>query len=391
MGKHSNEIELVRGTLEGVRSLAVGECAISGVIDDANRSARSQSEQRLSVILPRSSVRELSDYFVSTIHHGVDASSQSGTDWPLEAVLEELCSLPRSVALGVKSTELQVCILNCAEPLEKFGEQTEPGSNLLFLDPSALKRAADGNASIEIRVFDRHSTAWTRFVDDLAAVSGADIYMKLFIAGGNASVNGWHRDKSDVLVTMLNGFKRFEVATAESKDASPNCEVDVSLAPGEVLLMPRSRLHNATPVHGISTLLSVGIMRHADWVYRGLQPTHLGLNQVPTPEIYRLALKAHSPRGKTVHRKSDAKLISRLPGGMGLLERHGPSCLVAMAGKVWRISALNLDLLCRIHSREGTTVQELTQFTGRDVSSCDHISNALIEAGVVAELQPSVS
>src|SRR5260221_702351 len=152
----------------------------------------------------------------------------------------------------------------------------------MLFSPARLEAALADGLSLGLRQFDRQFPEWEPVVDDIATVAQADVFTKLFVTGGKESVTDWHRDQSDVVATMLSGRKRFEVAPVQARDGEPpETEVGADLEPGVALLLPRSRLHCATPLGETSVLLSIGIMRQADWGFRSVAPTHLGLDSPP--------------------------------------------------------------------------------------------------------------
>ncbi len=376
--QHSHE-----GPLDRIRIQPDEATSLARIIAAANESARAKARSRLRAHFPDAAISALATYFPSPQVFRREDRAQ-GKHWPLQRLIDAFCTRTHDFQIGEKAKGMQICVLPGRDPitLEMLGVPVEPDSSLCRPDPKGLLAAAAANASIEVRVFDRHLDAWAATADDIAAVSGADVFMKLFIAGGERSVNDWHRDTSDVLVTILDGRKRFEVGTNESTDEAPVDEVDAVLGPGDVLLLPRARLHNATPVGEVSALLSIGLMRMADWTYRSVSPTHLGLVNPISPRLYRLALLAHSaPNREAV--SGEERLVSRIPGGLGLVREGGEVITFLACGRIWKSTQDIVEQLSRYHASDGLTPIQLAQSTGRDREDCLAVANELARAGLI--------
>ncbi|MGH3328109.1 MAG: JmjC domain-containing protein [Streptomycetales bacterium] len=370
-----------------------GRAAAAPVTDDgplarevaaANAAAVAHSRTRLSARLPGDALAAADRYF--------ERPSVAG--WPPQArpalAADELfrlvCATPRSATVRDKADGLQIELRSLDETfeLEDLGHRVEPDSDVLMLSSMRLAAAAARNTSIELRQFDRQCPSWAPFADDLAAVTGADVYLKLFIADGNRSVNGWHRDSSDVLVTMLHGEKRFATADAEAgePDTDPEPEVDALLRPGDALRLPRSMLHCATPSGGLSALLSMGLMRVADWPYRQIPPIHLGFRDYPrSAAAYRLCLRPHTPAATA---KGEGRpLRSRAPGGIALLDTRGEQARVVTAGTVYEASTAEVRVLATVHGGNGLAEAEVAARTGLPVAQCAGAMEALVRQGLL--------
>jgi len=357
---------------------------IERVVDEANRRAVQSAKNRIALRLPKAAVDSLEDYFVAPAVYEWPAAVEARPRSSILSLLRELCSKVHSVAFNSKARGLQIGVLGGETTLDPkcFGDEAEPGSDLFVLSAEALLAAAKANASVEIRLFDRQIVSWADLADDLATVAGADIFMKAFVAGGHKSVNRWHRDTSDVLVTMLDGKKRFEVGTFDSPDHSPIDELDVTLAPGDALLLPRSRLHNVTPAGEVSALLSIGLMRYGDWSYRGATPSHLGLTNPRSVLQYRLALRPHVPASFTTV-ETTTVCQTRMPGGIGVIEQVGEKLRFVAAGKMFETTTDVLRCLSVIHGSGGTTVDEVAAQCGRSPVRCARLIRDLVAVGLV--------
>lgn len=352
-------------------------------VSNANRAAVQHALHRLESRLPSAALTDLHAYFSAAAFHPWPSEHARPRVGALE-LLKELCSNVQSIAVGRKAQGLQIGFLRPGAEIDPatLGTQVEPASDLYLLSPYAIWEAAAANASVEVRVFDRKLTEWAWPADDLAAVSGADIFMKLFVAGGEQSVNGWHRDFSDVLVTVLDGSKRFQVGTVDSPDEHPVIETDVVLEPGDALLLPRFRLHNAIPTGEVSALLSIGIMRYGDWSFRGASPSHLGLGSPRSPLSYRRALHPHvSPYWGAFAAHDCCR--TRIPGGIGILEHHDETVKLMAAGQVLEAPAEVVRLLAKVHGADGITVSQLAAESGQPASWCGTLLTEFANLGLI--------
>jgi len=348
----------------------------------ANARALEMARGRLGRRFPAAMLSALNAYFAQPAVHVQGDEQTLAREWTTQKLLEDICARPQAVVFGKKSQGLQVNVIGQTIRKDLLGVQIEPESDIYYLEPEAIISAAEVNASVEVRLFDRQCTSWGQVADDIAAVSGADIFMKLFVAGGEASVNGWHRDASDVLVTILDGSKRFQVATAESADEAPVCEIDAVLRPGDALLLPRSRLHNATPTREVSALLSIGLMRHADWFYRGSSPTHLGLMNPGQVRLYRLSLRPHvSPTwGKP---GEDLPCRSRMVGGIGIVSREDDKVVFAAQGQIWEAEADIVTVVALILGSDGVSPAQMSRHIQRPTPWCLDAANKFADFGLI--------
>jgi hypothetical protein len=372
--------------LEGLKIASRSSSRLAELVDNANMSARESAAKRLRALIPVTAIEALPRYFEHSMHYEATCCGNAAENrWTTDRLVHRLCMRPQTLVVGKKAQGLQIGISGngiVGNPTV-FGMQVEPDSDVFLLDPSSIFAAAMQNASVEVRLLDRHNSDWASVADDIVAVSGADVFLKLFVAGGAVSVNDWHRDASDVLAVLLDGTKLFEVASADSTDHSRSITVSALMRPGDTLLLPRGRLHKATPTGEISSLLSIGLMRCGDWFYRGAPPTHLGLNNPRSPLLYRLMLHPRSPptwgpgrdRLRTLYR-------SRIPGGIGLTESGGPGLRFLAGGKLWASDTDALELLAEIHRGDGISSDELSEVTGRDKASCAALAEDAVEAGL---------
>jgi hypothetical protein len=363
-------------------------------VADAVATAVDNARARLASRLPHDALDSLGQYFSAPTVHAWNAGERPElADADLFA---ELCALPRSVTVRDKAAGLQLELRTLDEEfeVEALGDPVEPGSDVLMLSPTRLTAAAAKNTSIELRQFDRQCVDWAPFADDLATVTGADVFLKLFVADGNRSVNGWHRDASDVLVTLLHGAKRFAVATSEPEepDAEPKPVVDVVLRAGDLLRLPRAMLHCATPDGDLSALLSMGLMRVADWPLRQVPPTHLGFHEYPrSAGVYQLCLRAHVPPTPSANwDPTTATLRTRIPGGISILEIHSDEVSFIAAGSVYEANEQTIRILGRIHTTDGISAAELAGAIGIPEPVCISVINEFLEHGLVRAQAPTM-
>ncbi len=301
-------------------------------------------------------------------------------------LLADVCSSPRTVAVGEKAAGLQVELRSPdgAVGREDLGDPIEPGADVLQLVPDRVRTAALRNASVEVRQFDRQCPSWGPLADDVAAVSGADLFVKLFMAGGERSVNGWHRDGSDVVAMVLVGSKRFSVAE-QNDDEGVRPVVDEVLHPGDAVLLPRGRPHCATPTEDFSALLSLGLMRVGDWPYRQVPPTHLGFRNYPrSAETYRLCLRPHSAATpEAASEPAGRELRTRLPGGIAVVDGDRDVVTFVAAGSVYVGEERALRLLAAVHAHDSLLAEQAAGFVGLSVADCLPALSSLIDAGLV--------
>jgi hypothetical protein len=268
----------------------------------------------------------------------------------LDEVLASLGGRARSIATGRKAAGLEVELRSPGEPptAASVGAPVEPGTDVVLPDPARLLDLAEGGASVEVRLLDRQCPEWAPLADDLVTVTGADVFMKLFVSGGGESVNGWHTDGSDVLVTVPWGAKGFAVQRPER---SGEVVVDATLRPGDGLRLPRSWAHCATSADEVSMLVSIGLMRAGDWPYRQIPPTHLGFAGYPrSVDAYRAALRSHTPPTSALRQRGDDEWFrTRAPGGIQVVDEDGGGARLVAGGQLYRASEQVVRVLATIH------------------------------------------
>lgn len=367
--------------------LAAPGTALVNEVASACAAAVARVRRRLSGCLSESALDAADQYFEKpgVCEWGDTARPEIGPD----ELFATICGSPRSATVTGKAAGLQIELRSLDEEfeLEALGDQIEPGSDVLMLSPQRLAAAAARNTSIELRQFDRQCISWAAFADDVGAVTAADVYLKLFLADGNRSVNGWHRDASDVLVTTIAGAKRFAVADVPpgAPEDSPVPVVDTVLRPGDALRLPRSMLHCATPQEGLSALLSMGLMRAADWPYRQTPPVHLGFPDYPrSTAVYRLCLRSHVPptRGDLVD-DPQALLRTRIPGGLAVSQSHGSDSTFVAAGTLFEANNAVLRTLAIVHGSDGISVENLATATDASLKQCRETARLLVRHGLV--------
>jgi hypothetical protein len=148
--------------------------------------------------------------------------------------------VPRAMASGSRPKGLEMVVKSVDKSVraKDLGVPVELDSDSYMLDPCLLKECVAAGGSVELRQFDRLCPKWAEVADDMAMVSGADVYLKLFLAGGGWSANGWHNDSTDVLSTTLFGSKRFQISPPS--DASV-ASVDHTIEPGDTVRAPWHR------------------------------------------------------------------------------------------------------------------------------------------------------
>jgi hypothetical protein len=277
------------------------------------------------------------------------------------------------------------------------GEQRpDPGSDVSLFSPTR-RAAATPKGAIELCQFDRQYPRWAPFADDVAAVTGADVVLKLLVAGGERKTgrkrpaNGaptpesWRRDGSDVLITVIEGAERFAVASTEPPDAEPEPELDTVLRAGDTLRLPRAMLHTAHPDAGGSALLSITLRRVTDWSLRRATPSHLGFHDYPRSlKEYRLCLRPHVPATPSGGWDPAVSLLrTRIPGGLAVLGISGSEVTFVAAGSVFRAGKPLLRLLNCIHAADGILMAEVVDATGVSSSTVRSAVEVLLRSGLI--------
>jgi hypothetical protein len=336
---------------------------------EAQAAARQAAATRLGAWLPAAAVARLDGYFAESEVHQAPARPAGGGPpaFVLEEFLARLCATPRAVhgAGAANAAEVELRTLDGSSDGTRFGAQTEPDAVRVLFSPARLRAALDDGLSLGVRQFDRQFPEWTPWIDDIATVAGADVFTKLFLAGGQESVTDWHRDQSDVVVTMLGGAKRFQVAPITAGD-EPEVELDATLTPGTALLLPRARAHCATPTGATSALLSIGVMRQGDWAFRAVPPTHLGLASYPrSTAAYRTMLRPHLPVAPPPTAvAADQRWRSRAPGGVVVLDEDDGRITFAAIGSRHAASEPTLRVLLSVCGAGVRTTAEVADDVG---------------------------
>lgn len=271
-------------------------------------------------------------------------------------------------------------------PGERFGNRLEPDADTFQMDIHRVRRALAEGVTLGIRQFDRWSPTLASLMDDIVAVSGADVFTKLFISAGTTSVTGWHSDRQDVIALMLWGSKRFQLGDWDTPEGGPASRVvlDEVLAPRDCLLFPEGHPHQAVPLGNDSGLLSIALLRHHNWISRDQVPTHLGVAEFPPSEVtYRRLLRSRLPLAAEPVRLADStQLRTRVPGGVELLGT-APDGQVAFAaaGGVFAASPDTMGLLATVHASFPITLGEAARSGDRE-AAVDR-GRSLVETGMV--------
>lgn len=290
-------------------------------------------------------------------------------------------------------------------------QRPEPGADVLLLSPGRRAAVASAKQAIELRQFDRQCPRWAPFADDVATVTGADVVLKLLVADGDPKIpvtppgpgplptngerkpEGWRRDRSDVLITVIDGAERFAVASTEPPDAEPEPELDTVLRAGDTLRLPRTMLHTARPDAGGSALLSMKLRRVTDWSLRQAAPSHLGFRDYPrSMREYRLCLRSHVPATPTAAAVGDPATVllrTRIPGGLAVLGVCGSEVTFVAAGSVFRAGKPVLRVLAGIHAADGILLSDVATVTGVSARTTGSAVDALVRRGLVRVDHPA--
>jgi len=352
-------------------------------LDEANGGAQQAAAVRLRRMYPSRCIGALGAYFIDANVSSPDLGQVPHCD--VDSLLSDLCRLPRPMAetlptgrdLVAKSEEgLGV------NPLS-LGCQMELDSRHIQLSPSRVAKFVASGGSLEIRQFDRTCLEWAGVADDVARLSKADVYLKLFLAGGSRSVNGRHHDATDVLATTLFGSKVFEIWTdplppegLPSRSGTVEC--------GGAAMVPRGADHRVTPKGETSALLSAGLMRIGDWIYRGAIPAHLGWKSYPTSAVdYALSLRSHLPNApwRPGHGQGGS-LESRSVGGLHVNHVVGDDVTWSACGATYTMGSDLWHWLLRVHRDGQVPIKELNALNDMSLQGLRFLS----EEGVVAHV-----
>ncbi|MFJ5123414.1 JmjC domain-containing protein [Kitasatospora sp. NPDC088548] len=272
-------------------------------------------------------------------------------------------------------------------PGERFGNRLEPDSDTFQMDIHRVRRALTEGITLGIRQFDRCIPSLAELVDDIIAVSGADVFTKLFVSAGSTSITGWHSDRQDVIAFMLWGSKRFQLGDWDTPEGGPPSQVvlDEVLHEGDCLLFPEGHPHQAVPLGEDSGLLSIALLRRHNWISRDQVPIHLGAAEFPpSDEAYRKLLRARTgPSAEPVPSTKVGRVRSLIPGGVELLGSASSGEIVfAAAGGVFGASTQAVALLADLHADSPTTVHAAKSDPAERADST--IAASLIEAGLIA-------
>ncbi|MCX4529317.1 cupin domain-containing protein [Streptomyces sp. NBC_01551] len=271
-------------------------------------------------------------------------------------------------------------------PGERFGNRLEPDSDTFQMDIHRVRRALNEGVTLGIRQFDRWSPALASLMDDIVAVSGADVFTKLFISAGATSVTGWHSDRQDVIALMLWGSKRFQLGDWDTPEGGPASRIvlDEVLKPGDCLLFPEGHPHQAVPLGDDSGLLSIALLRRHNWISRDQVPTHLGVSEFPPSEVtYRRLLRSRLPLAtESPHLADSTQLRTRIPGGVELLgSTPDGQVAFAAAGGVFAASPDTTALLASVHASFPVTLGEVP--LSGDPEAAAQQTRSLVEMGLV--------
>ncbi|MER6447235.1 hypothetical protein DEJ51_29245 [Streptomyces venezuelae] len=275
-------------------------------------------------------------------------------------------------------------------PGEHFGNQLEPDSDTFQMDIHRVRRALESGVTLGVRQFDRWYGALAALMDDVVAVSGADVFTKLFISAGTTSVTGWHSDRQDVIALMLWGSKRFQLGSWDTPEGGPASRIvlDEVLKPGDCLLFPEGHPHQAVPLGDDSGLLSIALLRHHNWISRNQVPAHLGVAEFPPNEgTYRRLLRSRLPLAADPVQPTDGThLRTRIPGGIELLGTTPDGRVAfAAAGGVFAADPGTVGLLAAVHMSFPVGLAEAAARSGERQASVERC-RSLIEAGLVIAL-----
>lgn len=354
-----------------------------------NKEARDHAETRLSRLFPPASLDAIGGYFQNKgLFRRVSSPSVEHRNYGiLEALLDDITSVPSIFSTSATdSLNLKIWYPPGQSSFKML--PLEAGSSAIMANPVEMYTMIKYGASVEVRQMDRHLIQFTPVVDDVAALTRADVYAKLFLAGGSTSANGSHSDNTDVLALLLAGEKYFWVQSPESGAIGRN---DASLRPGDAVRVPRGWRHLVVPSGAPSALLSFGLMRIGDWAFRGSVPSHLGYSGYPTSAMsYSVALRSHIPQ-RSLAGDGENCLFSRCPGGIVLLEQPplGEVIMVAASGSVFSLTNKAVAILAETHRLAGRPLCDVASAAAVKVQTAREICRELARHGLLTSLPAS--
>ncbi|WKD31343.1 JmjC domain-containing protein [Streptomyces xanthophaeus] len=376
--------------LDEVDRLAIPEGSLPdglvSLLDTANTAAAERAAARLRAVL--------GDTVVAALGRPCEAPALGGSDegigrLPGRPEFERwLVAEPRLIAgpgTGANA-DMELRDDGGKLPGDRFGNRLEPDSDTFQMDIHRVRRALDEGVTLGIRQFDRWSPRLAALMDDVVAVSGADVFTKLFISAGTTSVTGWHSDRQDVIALMLWGTKRFQLGDWDTPEGGPASRIllDEVLKPGNCLLFPEGHPHQAVPLGDDSGLLSVALLRHHNWISRDQVPAHLGVAGFPPNEgTYRRLLRSRLPLAAASVRLTDrTQLRTRIPGGIEPLGSTPDGQVVfAAAGGVFAADPDTVELLASVHASFPIGLGRAAR-SGEPQAATDRC-RSLIETGLV--------
>jgi bifunctional lysine-specific demethylase and histidyl-hydroxylase NO66 len=146
-------------------------------------------------------------------------------------------------------------------------------------DPGRIIEEFDSGSTIALQALQRYWLPLTRFCRDLELTLTHPVQANAYITPPGARGLGVHFDTHDVFVLQVAGRKHWVVhepvielpmpAQKHPVVADDEPLLDIVLAPGDVLYVPRGFLHAATSLDEVSAHLTIGIL--ADTWYDVLQ------------------------------------------------------------------------------------------------------------------------
>ncbi|MGK4579632.1 cupin domain-containing protein [Kitasatospora sp. HPMI-4] len=362
--------------------------ALNSAVEEANNRARSNAAGRLRAQLGDRVTAALAERCTEPAL-GTSKDGPSSLNCGRQHYEQWLTAEPRLIAATGTGANADMELRDAHGKLlgERFGNRLEPDSDTFQMDIHRVRQALADGITLGIRQFDRWSTQLAELVDDIVAVSGADVFTKLFISAGTTSVTGWHSDRQDVIALMLWGNKRFQLGDWGTPEGGPPNKVvlDEVLHQGDSLLFPEGHPHQAIPLGDDSGLLSIALLRRHNWISRNQIPSHLGVAEHPPSDAaYRRLLRSRiRPAAQQPELTGGSHLRSLVPGGIELLSASASGEIIFAAnGGVFAANTEAVTLLAAIHSMFPTTLREAGGNWLPEAVALTAVS--LIEAGLIA-------